>query len=129
MSSGPRQTRVLIVEDEPRIAQFLAKGLRADGHDIVVAEDGDVGLFLATEEAFDIVILDLKLPGISGLEVLRAIRAQHAYLAVIVLTGKDDPAVRRACLAAGASGFMAKPLRFEKLRAAVSSLLSSQDGR
>jgi DNA-binding response OmpR family regulator len=116
-----RPSSVLIVEDEARIAEFLAKGLRADDHQVVVAEDGDVALFLVTAELFDVVVLDLGLPGASGLDVLRGIRAHHPSLPVLVLTGRDDPASRRACLAAGAAGFITKPLVFGELRSAIAA--------
>ena len=118
--------RVLLVEDELRIAEFVAQALRRDGHDVVVAEDGEVGLFLASIEPFDAVVLDLALPGTSGLDVLKEIRAEYADLPVVVLTGHDDPASRRTCLAAGASCFVAKPLVVADFRATVSALLSGR---
>ena len=121
------RARILVVEDEPRIAQFLVKGLGKDGLDVVVAEDGEVGLFLVLNEPFDAVVLDLTLPGRSGLEVLRDVRRQHEDLPVIMLTGHDDPGARQTCLAAGATGFITKPLVFEDLRAEVNSHLS-RDG-
>jgi DNA-binding response OmpR family regulator len=119
-----RAGRVLVVEDEPRIAQFVTRGLAGDGHEVVVAEDGEVGLFLATTERFDLVVLDLGLPGTSGLEVLRGIRGVDAQIPILVLTGYDDPKARRVCEAAGASAFMAKPLVVERLRAAVAAELA-----
>ena len=109
------EKRVLVVEDEPRIAQFIVKGLSADGHEVVVAENGDVGLFFAVNETFDAVVLDLGLPGLSGLSVLEQIRDRHADLPIIMLTGNDEPAAREACIAAGASGFVTKPFVFEDL--------------
>ena len=119
----PPKARLLVVEDEARIAHFLVKGLTAEGHDVVVAEDGDVGLFLAVSERFDAVVLDLALPGLSGLEVLARIRGERRLMPVIVLTGHDDPAARENALSAGASVFVTKPLVFEELRAAVRHLL------
>jgi DNA-binding response OmpR family regulator len=115
--------RILLVEDEARIAEFVAKGLGHDGHDVVVAEDGDLGLFLATTEPFDAVVLDLALPGASGLEVLRTVHATRPDMPVIVLSGLDDPTARRACLGAGASRFLAKPLVVDELRATVNAQL------
>lgn len=113
---GDARARVLVVEDEPRIAAFVAKGLGKAGWDVVVAEDGAVGLFLATTERFDAVVLDLGLPDTDGLDVLRQIRAGGGALPVVVLTGQDDPASRRACEAAGASGMLTKPFSFVVLR-------------
>ncbi len=69
----------MLVEDEARIAQFVAKGLEASGLDVTVAEDGDVGAFLAATEPYDLVLLDLGLPGTPGLEILRLMR--HAEVA------------------------------------------------
>jgi DNA-binding response OmpR family regulator len=117
--------RLLVVEDEPRIAAFLAKGLRAEGHEVVVAEDGDVGLFLASTEPFDLVVLDLGLPGVHGLDVLRTLRSQHADLPIVMLTARDEPESRDRCIAAGASGFVTKPLVFAELAGTVSDLLEA----
>lgn len=109
--------RVLLVEDEPRIAAFVAKGLGKAGWDVVVAEDGAVGLFLATTERFDAVVLDLQLPDADGLEVLAGIRGKDLPVPVVILTGKDDPGSRRACEDAGASAVVTKPFAFADLRA------------
>jgi two-component system, OmpR family, copper resistance phosphate regulon response regulator CusR len=121
-------SRVLVVEDEPRIAHFLAKALRLDGHEVVVAEDGEVGLFLGMTEAFDLAVLDLTLPGRSGLEVLTALHGAHPELPVLMLTGRDDPEARRACEQAGAADFLAKPLVVADLRARVRGLLAGAAG-
>ena len=120
--------RVLVVEDEPRIAHFLAKALRLDGHEVVVAEDGEVGLFLGMTEAFDLAVLDLTLPGRSGLEVLAALHGAHPQVPVLMLTGRDDPDARRACERAGASDFLAKPLVVAELRERVRGLLEGAAG-
>ena len=125
--SGP--ARVLVVEDEPRIAHFLAKGLRLDGHEVVVAEDGAVGLFLGLTEPFDLAVLALTLPGRSGLEVLTALHRDRPGVPVLMLTGRDDPEARRACEEAGAAAFLAKPLVVADLRARVAALLAAvRDG-
>ena len=116
--------RVLVVEDEPRIAHFLAKALRLDGHEVVVAEDGEVAVFLSLTESFDAVVLDLTLPGRSGLDVLTTVHAELPDVPVLMLTGRDDPAARRACMDAGAAGFLAKPLVVADLREQVRSLLA-----
>ena len=122
-TGGPAPARVLVVEDEPRIAHFLGKALRLDGYEAVTAEDGDVGLFLAMTEPFDLVVLDLTLPGRSGLEVLSTLSRDRSELPVLMLTGRDDPAARRTCREAGAKGFLAKPLVVADLRAEVGALL------
>jgi len=117
---GPR---VLFVEDEARIAQFVAKGLEAAGLDVTVAEDGDVGAFLAATEPHDLVLLDLGLPGTPGLEILRLMRVDQPTTPVVLLTAADDPMARRAGLAAGATEYLTKPFVFEDLRALVQRLL------
>ncbi|MGH3862618.1 response regulator transcription factor [Actinokineospora sp.] len=111
--------RLLVVEDEPRIAALIAKALRLDGHEVVVAEDGDLGLFLAMADRVDAVVLDLGLPGMSGREVLRRLRTAKPGLPVVVLTARDDPASRAACLAAGATVYLTKPFLAGELRTAV----------
>ncbi len=124
-NDGGQAARILLVEDETRLAAVVAKGLKSDGRDVVHAEDGDVGLFLATREPFDLVILDLGLPDTSGLEVLRELRGCQLRLPIVVVTGQDDPASRRACLSAGASAFVTKPFSIMELRRAVSGILAT----
>jgi two-component system, OmpR family, copper resistance phosphate regulon response regulator CusR len=116
-------SRVLLVEDATRIAGLVATALQRDGHEVVVAEDGGVGLFLATTEAFDVVVLDLGLPGVHGMDVLAQLQAARAELPVLMLTGRDEPAVREACLAGGAADVMTKPFALGELRERVTSLL------
>jgi two-component system, OmpR family, response regulator len=116
--------RVLVLEGEPRTAQFLAGGLRLDGHEVVIAEDGEVGTFLAGTEHFDVFVLDLALLDGSGFEMLARIRSVGDGIPVIVLSERDDPDARQACQAAGASAFLPKPLVVEHLRAAVAEQLA-----
>jgi two-component system OmpR family response regulator len=115
--------RVLVIEDELRTAQFVSSGLGMDGYEVVVAEDDDVGIFLATTEPFDAFVLDLGLPSASGLETLERIRRAHEDAPVIVLSERDDVEARRACQVAGASAFITKPLVVESLRAKVKEQL------
>lgn len=124
-----RRNRLLLIEDEERIAQFLVKGLTREGYEIVVAEDGDVALFLAATEHFDAVILDLGLPGTPGIEVLEQIHHRHPSVPVIMLTGHDEPSARRRCLSAGASEFVTKPLVFTEFRALLSEHLAAAEDR
>jgi len=91
----PIAGRVLIIEDDERIAALLRKALGAVGVELVVAEDGEVGVFLATTEPYDAVILDVGLPGVDGFAVLARLRSERPSLPVVLLTGYDDPAVRR----------------------------------
>ena len=82
--------RILIVEDEQRIASFVAKGLKAEGHGVEVAADGPSGLDQALGGDFDLMILDIGLPGMSGFDVLDQLRAQGSRMPVIVLTARDS---------------------------------------
>jgi two-component system, OmpR family, copper resistance phosphate regulon response regulator CusR len=121
---GRAGERVLLIEDEPRSSQFVERGLHDDGNEVVTAQDGEVGLFLATTEDFDLVVLDIGLPGASGLDVLEGIKAARPDLPVIILTGYDAPAVHERCLAAGAADFVAKPLVLDEFRALVREQLA-----
>jgi len=114
--------RVLVVEDEARIAGLIAKGLRAAGHEVLVAEDGELGLFLAAADDVDAVILDLGLPGRDGVEVLGALQVLRPAIPVIVLTGYDDPEHRAICLASGAAAYETKPFSTRMLVERVDQL-------
>ena len=111
--------RVLIVEDEQRIASFVSKGLTADGFSTAVAADGYTGLDLALSGGFDLVVLDIGLPGLDGFEVLRQMRAQGSSLPVIVLTARDSVTDTVFALEGGADDYMHKPFRFAELLARV----------
>lgn len=112
-------TAVLIVEDEARIAAFLEKGLNANGMTTVVASDGFEALTVASQETFDLILLDLGLPTMDGSAVLRELRRRGARLPVIVLTARDDPGDVVAGLDAGANDYVTKPFSFEELLARV----------
>ncbi len=121
--------RVLIVEDESRISSFIAKGLSADGFATTVAADGTTGLDFALTGDFDLVILDIGLPGLDGFEVLRQLRAQGSSLPVIVLTARDSVTDTVSALEGGADDYMPKPFRFAELLARVRlRLRSAADG-
>ncbi|KRF15489.1 two-component system response regulator [Nocardioides sp. Soil797] len=111
--------RILIIEDEARIASFVAKGLTAEGHQTTVAEDGDRGLDLALGDDFDLVVLDIGLPGMDGFEVLDQLRSQGARVPVIVLTARDSVTDTVSALEGGADDYMSKPFRFAELLARV----------
>jgi DNA-binding response OmpR family regulator len=111
--------RILIVEDEARIASFVAKGLRADGHVAAVAGDGHSGLDQAMSGGYDLVILDIGLPGIDGFEVLDRLRSQGSQVPVIVLTARDSVTDTVSALEGGADDYMPKPFRFAELLARV----------
>nr|WP_157347268.1 response regulator transcription factor [Nocardioides sp. MAH-18] len=109
----------MIVEDEERIASFVAKGLRADGHTTAVAADGHVGLDRALSGDFDLVVLDIGLPGLDGFSVLEQLRAQGSRVPVIVLTARDSVGDTVSALEGGADDYMPKPFRFAELLARI----------
>jgi two-component system, OmpR family, copper resistance phosphate regulon response regulator CusR len=110
---------ILIVEDEERIASFVEKGLRANGFATAVSSDGSSGLTLASTGGFDLVILDLGLPDLDGLAVLRQLRDRGIRVPVIVLTARDGVRETVEGLELGADDYMTKPFRFEELLARV----------
>lgn len=112
-------SRILIAEDEERIASFLQKGLRANGFTTTVAEGGRKALALARSGEFDLLILDLGLPDLDGLAVLRALRQVGDRLPVLILTARDSVSDTVAGLEGGADDYMPKPFRFEELLARV----------
>ncbi|MEO1144466.1 MAG: response regulator transcription factor [Cyanobacteria bacterium J06638_22] len=111
--------RILIVEDNPHIVDFLKTGLKAHGFTLLVAEDGNQAVQLAHSDDFDLLILDLGLPGKDGLEVLREIRGQGELLPIIVLTARDGVDDTVTALEGGANDYMTKPFRFEELLARI----------
>lgn len=120
--------RILIIEDEKRIASFIDKGLQAEGYTTILAEDGEEGSHFASVEDFDLVILDLLLPRKDGFTVLREIRQQKSTLPVIILTAKDDLESKVKGLDLGADDYLVKPFAFEELTARIrAKLRSSQE--
>jgi two-component system, OmpR family, copper resistance phosphate regulon response regulator CusR len=112
-------SRVLIAEDEARIASFIEKGLAANGFVTSVAADGRDALALARSGRFDLMILDLGLPGKDGFTVLEELRAQGSKLPVVILTARDSVRDTVAGLEGGADDYITKPFRFEELLARV----------
>jgi DNA-binding response OmpR family regulator len=111
--------RILIVEDEERIASFVSKGLAADGHRTMVAVDGRTGLDHAMSGEFDLMVLDIGLPGMDGFDVLDQLRSQGSRLPVIVLTARDSVTDTVTALEGGADDYMPKPFRFAELLARI----------
>jgi DNA-binding response OmpR family regulator len=114
---------ILAIEDEPGILDFLERGLRAHGFQVASALDGDTGLEKALSEDVDLVVLDLMLPGRSGLEVLTALNERKSSLPVIVLTARGEVEQRVAGLDAGAVDYLTKPFSMRELAARVRAQL------
>ena len=112
-------TRILIAEDETRIAAFVEKGLRAAGFAVTVAADGQSALAQAQTSQFDLMVLDVGLPGLSGFDILEILRGEGNPIAVIVLTARDSAADILVGLEGGANDYMSKPFRFDELLARV----------
>jgi two-component system copper resistance phosphate regulon response regulator CusR len=112
-------SRILIVEDEVRIAAFVEKGLRAAGFTATTSVDGLEALELAKSGSFDLVILDLGMPGLDGFEILREFRERDHRTPVIILTARDSVTDTVAGLEGGADDYVSKPFSFEELLARV----------
>ncbi len=113
--------RILVIEDEERIAQFLKRGLIYEGYRVDVAYDGRSGLSMAREQPPDLVILDWMLPGMDGLEVCKRLRAA-GDVPILMLTAKEDVENRVEGLDAGADDYLVKPFEFEELLARMRAL-------
>jgi DNA-binding response OmpR family regulator len=116
-------SRILIAEDEPRLASFLEKGLRAQGFATTVVSDGTAASAIAHDEEFDLLVLDLGLPGMDGLEVCRRVRIDDPDLPVLMLTARTDEVDFVVGLDAGADDYVTKPFRLAELLARVRALL------
>jgi DNA-binding response OmpR family regulator len=115
--------RLLVVEDESKVAEFIRKGLQQEHHAVDVARDGEEGAYQAENFDYDLVILDLMLPKLSGLEVLRRIREKKPGLPVLLLTAKSTVEDRVKGLDSGADDYLVKPFAFAELSARVRTLL------
>lgn len=116
-------TRVLVVEDERRVAAALRRGLEREGFAVDVADDGVDGLWMATEQEYDAIVLDLMLPGLNGYEVCRNLRESDIWTPVLVLTAKDGELDEAESLDGGADDFLSKPFSYVVLVARLRALL------
>lgn len=116
-------TRVLVVEDERRVATALRRGLEREGFAVDLAADGVDGLWMATEQAYDAIVLDLMLPGLNGDEVCRKLREADVWTPVLVLTAKDGELDEAEALDGGADDFLSKPFSYVVLVARLRALL------
>lgn len=115
--------RLLVIEDEVKLAQYLHKGLSENGHVVDLAHDGIEGRRLALGGDYDLLLLDIMLPGVDGFGVLRAVRAEKRNLPVLMLTARDAVADRVQGLEQGADDYLVKPFAFSELLARVGALL------
>jgi two-component system response regulator PhoP len=120
--------RVLVVEDEAALREALKTELIAAGHTVDVAADGEEGLFAATEYPVDVAIIDLGLPKLSGLDLIRQLRARGKSYGVLILTARDSWQDKVEGLSAGADDYVAKPFHFAEVQARLGALLRRSGG-
>ena len=115
--------RILLVEDERKVAKALQKGLEAESYSVALTHTGEEGFFRVSSEPFDLAVLDIMLPGRSGIEMLSAMRKQGITIPVLLLTAKDTVEDRVLGLDAGADDYLVKPFAFPELSARIRALL------
>lgn len=115
--------RILMIEDDAAITRVLARGLKAQGYETVIADTGEKGVVLAEDEMVELVLLDISLPGLDGHKVLKEIRERRACLPVIMLTARDDQRNKVAALHGGADDYLTKPFSFEELLARIRAVI------
>jgi two-component system copper resistance phosphate regulon response regulator CusR len=114
--------RILVIEDEPKLGKALREGLQAEQYDTSLAHTGEEGFYLAQAENFDVMVLDVMLPGRSGLEILTTMRARGCKIPVLMLTARDAVEDRVRGLDAGADDYLVKPFAFPELLARIRAL-------
>ncbi|HEY8706084.1 MAG TPA: response regulator transcription factor [Gaiellaceae bacterium] len=113
---------MLIVEDQPKLAELLARGLREEGHAADVADRGEDALWMAPAASYDVIVLDIMLPGIDGIETCRELRRAGVWTPVLMLTARDAVGDRVTGLDAGADDYLTKPFSFDELLARLRAL-------
>jgi two-component system copper resistance phosphate regulon response regulator CusR len=115
--------RILIVEDERKVAEIVARGLKAERYAVDIAENGDTGWAMVHTYDYDLVILDLGLPGMDGAELLRRIRNRNARIPILVLTARDATSCKVDSFEAGADDYLTKPFAFAELVVRIKALM------
>ena len=114
---------ILVVEDETKVARALSEGLAREGYEVTVARTGEEGYYLLDARSFDLVVLDLMLPGRDGMEILATLRSRDRGIPVLILTARDAVEDRVVGLDAGADDYLVKPFAFPELSARIRALL------
>jgi len=115
--------RILVVEDEKKLAEMVARGLKAERYAIDVANDGETGWQMANTYDYDLIILDLMLPGLNGTEILRRVRRKNSTVPILILTARDATEEKVQNFEAGADDYLTKPFAFAELLVRVKALL------
>jgi two-component system, OmpR family, response regulator len=127
--AGEVSVKLLLVEDDAKIAAAVRRGLEAEGFSVEVAADGDDGLWKATEHAYDLIVLDILLPGRNGFRLCADLRAAGDWTPILMLTAKDGKLDEAEGLDTGADDYLTKPFSFEVLVARIRALLRRTGGR
>jgi DNA-binding response OmpR family regulator len=122
-ASVDARARILLIDDEPGILNFVSRGLRSEGFTVDLAADGEAGLKAGLGPPYDLIILDLLLPDLGGIDVLRDLIRQHPGQPVIVLSALSDPSSKVTSFESGAEDYLVKPFSFEELLARVRARL------
>ena len=121
--SDHARRRLLVVEDEQKVAEALREGLEGEGYEVTVETTGEAAFFRSNTETFDLILLDLGLPGRDGLDILRALREGRVDTPVLILTARDTIADRVSGLNTGADDYLVKPFAFEELLARIQAVV------
>lgn len=114
--------RILIIEDDERILGFLKRGLEGEGHAVDLALNGEAGLGFVKMRSYDVILLDVYLPEMNGIEVCKELRRQRRMTPVLMMTAKDSPEVQQEAVRAGVNDYLPKPFSFELLLAKIEAL-------
>ena len=117
---------ICLVEDEKKVASFIKQGLIEDGYSVDIAKDGYMGLILLQQNKYDLLILDMMLPGINGIEICKQVRQTNPQIPILILTALDSINDKVSGLQAGADDYLVKPFHFSELKARILSLLRRQ---
>jgi two-component system, OmpR family, response regulator MprA len=118
---------ILVIDDDPKILSLMQRGLAFEGYAVTLAGDGEEALLMARDRPPDLVVLDVMLPGLDGVEVCRRLRASARHLPILMLTARDRVPDRVAGLDAGADDYLVKPFAFDELTARIRALLRRAD--
>ena len=120
--------RILVIEDEQVLCEQISKDLKASGYTVDIAFDGEEGQYLATEYSFDLMVIDLGLPKIPGMEIIEHLRSKDIHTPILILTARDHWQDKVSGLSAGADDYLAKPFHTEELLARINALIRRSAG-